>query len=606
MTVEPQEFVASMTNLWIERKYAVSEPLKQCWQQLAETFNNHITGNNSHSWSVLHPPTGTGKSQGLAKYCSMLSLENHIGVLVVVRMKNDADELAKTINKMSNKQIAISCHSENIVEPEKMAATPVLIITHSAFEQALEISNKWEKITAWSGCKRKLTVIDEALNIVKNTQIQLDDLRIIRGHIPLQFVQKYSKEIAILDTVIEKITACASDKNSRILERSYWGNVTGALFTDLKMVIKSIPWDTIILESRNEEEKQAISERHIKCLDKLEIILNGWCRYATKGTQHTLTTSRIILPKNMVNAVILDATAPLNPIYGMLDDAVKLIAPPKNIRSYRNVKLHVSTKHKVGKISLTEKGAKDAPLFMADLSKRIVNKRVLICTHKSIKAHFEGYKSLLPEYDVINWGAIDGKNYWCDYEAVALFGLPYLDQSIIETLVIAIEKWTEQKFTSYKHQMMVEQLYWGHLKVCLVQAINRVRCRNTIDTQGNCDATDIYLLLPNPKQSTGILEAIRESMPEIIIESWQSNVAKKKVRRSSYEAPLLSYLVNVGRGNYIAKEIRQHLDIPKRAFEKLITKVKDDSSQLYTELTDICVTYTSSAGRGAKSWFAKA
>ena len=204
-----------------------------------------------------------------------------------------------------------------------------------------------------------------------------------------------------------------------------------------------------------------------------------------------------------------------------------------------------------------------------------------------------------------HWGAIDGKNEWQDYDAVALYGLPYLDRIQPEASLIAIKQWGGGKVTdTAEYQRDIDRLYWGHIAVKVVQAINRVRCRRIIDRQGNCSVTDVYLLLPPKAQAANITKQIAKAMPHIKGRMWHSPVAKKKLRRSSYEEPLLSYLRILGRGEHLAKDVRNHLTIPQRAFEKLITKIKGETSILYHDLANLGCRYISQgAGRGARSYF---
>src|SRR5688500_2675705 len=81
--VDPAHFVSSMTKHWQERfPTAVSPTLQETWRLLATVFNERVTSSGTPAarrWKAVPAPTGTGKSQGLAVYCSLLSEVNHPG-----------------------------------------------------------------------------------------------------------------------------------------------------------------------------------------------------------------------------------------------------------------------------------------------------------------------------------------------------------------------------------------------------------------------------------------------------------------------------------------------------------------------------------------------
>ena len=386
MTLSIPPFIDAMVDRWITECDLTHTPLLTAsWEQMAKTFNTHIAGANSSRWSVLHPSTGTGKSTGLAVYCGMLPLLNHPGVLIVVRMKSDADALAEEINRVARNnvdiamhtdngaesdedelaelinstalsEVAIAVHTDHRVDYEVMGESPILIVTHSAYENAMLLEHQAEALTQWRNGKRKLTIIDEAIDIIRQDQVSLDDLRSMRGHFPYATTLQHSAEIEALDTVISGLTTLAAlDIDSTKLTHEDFGSAAKATFAGLRKALKTLPLDSLVLHTSNPDERARLVTRHILTLTRLEAILGDWCLYARKGAHHTLTTSRVILPPEMLDAVVLDATASLNPVYSLLGDMVKLIDPPSELRDYSNVNLHVSLGHRVGKGSLSKK-----------------------------------------------------------------------------------------------------------------------------------------------------------------------------------------------------------------------------------------------------------
>jgi hypothetical protein len=66
------------------------------------------------------------------------------------------------------------------------------------------------------------------------------------------------------------------------------------------------------------------------------------------------------------------------------------------------------------------------------------------------------------------------------------------------------------KYTDIRQEMRIKQL-----PVSLIQAINRIRCRKVIDPEGNCEAANVFIVLPKTEEAHSILENIRTDMPDI-------------------------------------------------------------------------------------------
>ena len=73
------------------------------------------------------------------------------------------------------------------------------------------------------------------------------------------------------------------------------------------------------------------------------------------GVQHSLNSSRYLLPDGMPGVVILDATAHSNLLYALLEGTVYVVKVPGGIRDYGNVTLHVArTSAGLGKTKMKE------------------------------------------------------------------------------------------------------------------------------------------------------------------------------------------------------------------------------------------------------------
>src|SRR4030095_8350873 len=102
------------------------------------------------------------------------------------RRKDQANGLANDINKLANEEVARAYHGDSPATPEELSASPVLIITHRAYEIGLDRISRgdpnatcWSRFHSWEGGRRKLVVIDEALDVVEEAQVDLKELNIL-------------------------------------------------------------------------------------------------------------------------------------------------------------------------------------------------------------------------------------------------------------------------------------------------------------------------------------------------------------------------------------------------------------------------------------------
>ena len=131
----------------------------------------------------MQPATGTGKTQGTVVYCALLSKLApkgiHPGVLIVTRLKKDADLMAEQINDLGREYghlnvedvVALAHHSDSQTDLADLKNYPVVVITHRAYEIALDylgqdgtIQQTWPLFHEWNGSTRKLVIVDECLD----------------------------------------------------------------------------------------------------------------------------------------------------------------------------------------------------------------------------------------------------------------------------------------------------------------------------------------------------------------------------------------------------------------------------------------------------------
>src|SRR5207253_290511 len=89
------------------------------------------------SWQVFPGPAGSGKTQGLMFWLSMLPDDGHLGVLVVICETKEADEFVKTLNNTAGRSVAIAFHTNKTNHMKQLADltdVPILTITHKIYK----------------------------------------------------------------------------------------------------------------------------------------------------------------------------------------------------------------------------------------------------------------------------------------------------------------------------------------------------------------------------------------------------------------------------------------------------------------------------------------
>jgi hypothetical protein len=642
--IPPGHFVEEMEKHWTGTLGNVStEGLRKAWKLfagvLADVTAAYDNPAKDNTFTAIQFPTGTGKTQGTILYFALLarmsSFGLHPGGLIVTRRIKDADGIAMEINRLARKYFpeipgdtAISYHSENKgkVNIEDLHTFPVLVITHSAYELALEklgnggtVPKTWKHFYRYRGIgRRKLVIIDEAIELVEEFQVDIKNLKALPWFFTPEIKEEFPLEVNTVGTVIallegrnkpeEKMKeAILSEKPLHKgcsdafpeIQRGKFPNFTAFREALRKRVEfeKHIP--RIFGEQGGTDHKKRERIRKIvdNTIKSLAALFMYWVYYAKDNSIHTLNTARLLVPNDgtVRGAVILDATAGSNRLYELFGERVKVIKAPEGVRSYIPATLHVTRERKTGKGSLTRNAQELTPTLMSALKSELQGQKrsVFIATHKAVEPYLIGYT---PEdlgfdrYAVNHFGNTDGSNEWQDFDTAVIFGLPYRPQTWTANVFMAFKgvqstEWLRSrgKRPFGKHPDIRIAIEEGQLVTDIVQLINRIRCRRVIDTEGNCPTADIYLTLPKGKKGHAILKGILKEMPAITVKEWSYSVHadSKPVKKGKHEEAFISYLQNgMEKGARVtANSIRTLLSIPRMSFSRLLSRIKQGSSE---------------------------
>jgi len=548
------------SNLGIEP----SEPLRATWGQMSDTFNEAIDSaadpNGVSRWRVLQSATGTGKTKGLALYCSMLVAANDRaaeknGVLIVVRLTRQADDLAAEIRghigqldvhgDLNSRCVAVHSASTCGSTIEAARQADVLIITHEAYKRALRRPERWAEISSWrhpyvqsgNAVKRTLNVIDEALDLMDLTTVHERDVRQVLSIVPVSIREAYPGQIAALEhlqLLFREIQRCPQKTSGLVLngpapaeasevssETSLslppscsMGPVIDAL---MALDVSELTWTTA-----SPKEATANRNRATSTLETIESLLGSWAFWTQQGQDQRLSFAALSVPPGLVSPVILDATARHNAVLGLLAGDVDVRPASSGARRYGNVTIRVARPGPVGKHEMRKNTDQKARLLFESLGTELRDgARVLIVSHKDVRASLKG-RSLpgVSELVLCHYGEVDGRNDWQDFDTVVLFGLSFRPEEWAIGAAIAasdepeqgvLERGTVLSATGFDD--VKSALVEGAVAVTIIQSINRVRCRRAIDGDGNCEPVDVFLTLPRGALGNRLITSVLEDMP---------------------------------------------------------------------------------------------
>ena len=644
--IPPSVFVEKMRQQWKALGNIESDALMRAWRQQCEVFNGMYYGLRTYdkpgstAWKVLQPPTGSGKTLGLIVYAAMLMMagrEHHPGMLIVTRLIEDAKRIAERVNELSREYsdwievdslVAISYHTENRdgIPGINLMGYPLLVVTHRAYALAVdrfyddtsEVDALSDLYGWWEANTRRLIVIDEAIDIVDERSLVLRDLRNLIAFIPQDVRTRFTGETDFLKT-LESVLEKAEKENSseRLITSQPLRNwdpgylslkthvqPTGGLAEKLPRKARSEPALSFAalseamhrvrldeqLSKRDDDENRRLHMMVRDWLSTADALYGSWFYHSKQLNMPTFNTAKLMIPEESSPAVILDATASCNVLYRLFDKA-EVIQPPGPTRSYRNVTLHLSYSHKVGKTFMAQR--KNVKALCAALVQHLDTKfrsgkarrKVLIVTHKNVEPYLVRCVPESFDLHASHWGEVNGSNRWKHCDTVVIFGLPYRPTTFTANVFMAFKgpqttEWLnaqgDRPYDGYTD--IREAIATGQIVTDVVQAINRVRCRNVIDAEGNCLPTDVYLLLPADKLSKDLVAGIEQQMPGIKTVDWayrEQKQGKRGVKKGNTDKSVVTYLMaKLKIGSEIPKsQVMQDLEIPKSSFDRFLDRL---------------------------------
>jgi hypothetical protein len=134
------------------------------------------------------------------------------------------------------------------------------------------------------------------------------------------------------------------------------------------------------------------------------------------------------------------------------------------------------------------------------------------------------------EYDITNWGKVDGRNQWKHYDTLLVASLHYgsSTQDINAWLAIHDLEPDEESLSATDEVRAIRE---RRIATTIAQAIGRLRLRIMTKEDGSCDPCDIFVRLPNFKgivDATKIMADVERTLPGIARVKWSRASTKLK------------------------------------------------------------------------------
>jgi hypothetical protein len=338
------------------------------------------------------------------------------------------------------------------------------------------------------------------------------------------------------------------EKNSAVRCISHMEDMLSQIVVGTNEVIHLIKTNRVKISSGMRSKKDAREQERadvISLLERIAFVFGDNFTITSEGKNRVLHRD-IDLSGAFGSVVVLDATSTINPSYTFHQknsDNIQFMERV-DVRSYGNVTVNVCANKNLPQ---SKTALYTAPKQFKMLSnvvdqylaaiESILNEedQLLVCTYKILVPLFKN-KCPFDNVKFIHWGSSDarGSNKFKDFNKAMAIGFFRRPQSVYNGTVMSIAGFDEYIPTNGSLLSDAMQLK-NHLIVDdLIQFFNRVRCRVSVDGEGNCRPTDLYLFTGGSEKMKLMFKTlIEKEMPNIKAAKLQVNadatlVATKK------------------------------------------------------------------------------
>lgn len=613
--IEPELLTKKVLEKLNEFNIIVSKNTPQLIAELCKSFNHAIFVNKhyeNYQNFILSPQTGSAKSLSAKVYISLLNNESSI---VIVPRVDVAIEFCMHINEWSGNQNYARCiyQISNVnknhvtrVEEKELCNYRCIVITHNMFIKA-NTSKNIDIFKNYQEEKRDFILIDERVKLFEKRSIEK---HILEKYIEIeQFheVDKYNNN-EILTVAVFKIHSMLQNllktfeefkqtsirEHLNILYSSYHlecCRITSLLEYDsneINKIIQTIKDNNIdfVQNALMPKETNAFNKQSkVKLIELLKAIKsiseNDFIYYKDANNESIAT---IIPIENLFGTcVTLDATAKINMYYqieSMNGRKTTRLIETTSTKTYSNLTIHKAKGYFQGKSTIYKsRSARIKAKAYLELIERILedNKdNILIITSKDFRKVLESLTANKRIY-FTHWGNHTGKNEWNNCARTMIVGWNfYKNIEYYGSFVSACESIRDAFSTHMLEKKIRHKFKVTQVADDLVQAVNRSAIRNTIDENGNCPKSHIYIFYADKEEYLDIMAIFLEEFEGAKIQEWSPklNLYKKEVKSKPEQKidAVITFISNELKqtDNVLLSTIPQKLDIPKSTLNRLM------------------------------------
>jgi hypothetical protein len=494
MMVDPARFADTMEAKFQSYGNVTSPALRGAWTRMAEIFDAELLRNDGGPRPVIPAELGAGKTTAAKLWCATIPYAEHPGVLVVVRTIKAAKEFAADVNEWAGMPLMAYAYHHEVPREERdnldaLAWFPVLVICHRAYELSLDpfavVASRasFDKVHAYrSGQRRRLVIVDEALDQVHEARISRAGLQRAMSFIPSTITRQHADAMDTLDSVARALRNAPEDRHGVLSVRELLARVSFS--ADKADAVLTALWDDVRVNRMRPENRLVIGEAVSSV--RRHLFAYRWTN--GEGPQNTaITGGQLLLPPEAA-LVVLDATGRLNSVYTGRPDYYR-VEPMGQVRNYENVTIHHARTRGTGKVAMTARGEEIAQQALDAMpAEGRGHRRVLVVTNKDSEAEVAEIwaKGGFAEVATAHWGAIDGRNDWGAFDTLVILTLPYATPSHDLTTFMAVTGRNLDDEALNAPPDEVRTMRETRVAAALAQAMGRIRLRRMSDDAGAC------------------------------------------------------------------------------------------------------------------------
>lgn len=577
--IEPDALIVKVVQQLEAFGNVVPEKTPLMIMELCKGFNEGIRRNKNKEEArilIFSPPTGSAKSLSAKAYVSLLKYETS---LIVVNRVDDAIEFCKEINDLRGNQDYAKCYykitDENKdsvyrTEKESINDSQCLVITQSMLK-TLTAHNESRLAEIILAVQRDLVIVDERLNLFSTNFLSNQELAdCIRIFESIDSMPQYQSSLDLTTLkAIERIFISYNTQASRENTLYLWEKpeeVKDVQFTNLQLQFQQINalldnndinlllHVTHLIDKRNDVTNEHLKENMRILLKSISsIFTRNEYLFSKSGNISTLSVVHD-LDNRFGSMIVLDATATVNQYYDTLTYCKHTAAwhvISTDPRTYKNLTIHKARGFNQGKSSLyegllPETVNQNAEFYLATARSILTpDDKLLIIAHKIFRAKLEN-KNQDPRIEFTHWGNHVGKNDWSHCNKVMIIGWHRIPQNAhYLNFTSAVGSFQEagesikinDSLDIYSHTQLVDDL---------IQATMRCSARKTIDAEGNCNVSDVYIFHADNKNDIAVVESFEKYFKDVKVTTWvpaQVGIEPKLTKRTHDIDEVMQYLV---------------------------------------------------------------